>query len=622
MNVTNSDIIIPVQFQLERNGRKNISTEEYIQLLTHSKSYTICKGKTVFNFSIVHTSAGYVDIYTSKSGAIADWMADNFEIKAVVADEKNDHYAIIETEAKTVRMPFEAFLANKIDTAFFNKGIAISKVAFAHEALSLHLQWMLGNFEVKDAAVTLGWTYNNNKELTWCGTNKEPPLLKYNLSLPSETEYIEKLSLLMRDSIYLQFVVCTAAASVLLAYLKMTAKMPLMSFGLSLVGTSSTGKTTALQLAASMFSSPDDEAVFTGFYGTNNALVHMLGMHHGVPLCYDETTIDNNLNKSNFIYTFSEGKSKLRLDQQSQLKERYTWECTSLFCSETYLVDISNNDNLGLGVRILNLENCSFTKNAQHADEIKVFSRQNYGIIGNKISDYLLNENSESVTQDYNEIKETLTSLTFLKKSQLTDRLILNFALILHTAGILVELGIDIDIKVMRNICVDINNKIAESAQPGKNLICKIFNLISSRYKNLQGIKWTCEKDGKPVKVAIVETTFAEMLKELNIADVKSSVNALDKEGFLIRQSAKRLKSKLNIDGVPCYAYQFDITKVNQAFGAINEEVFSNVQKHKSFDSLVNEKFDILNDKEAIIHEGNYKVRRNKNAVSGTAFLL
>ncbi len=615
--MNSTDKIVPVSFQLQRNGRVKLYTEEYIKLMTNSRTYVLGKGKKAVSFNIVHTSAGYVDVNDST----ADWIADHFEIKSVVADDKNNHYAVIETTTGTFRIPFEGLLSNKIDVTLFNKGIAISKANNVHEALSMHLQWLLGNFEVQDAKTTLGWKYKND-QLMWCGANTDPPLLKYKLSLPSEEEYFKKFNSLIQGCEALQFALCTAAASTLLAYLHMTAKIPVASFGLSLVGTSSTGKTTALQLAASLYSSPDDETVYTGFYGTNNALVRILGFHKGVVLCYNESTIDNNINKANFVYTFTEGKSKLRLDQQSQLKERDTWLCTCLFSSETHLVDISNNDNLGLGVRILNLENCCYTRDARHADEIKTFAGMNYGIVGNKISEYLLNQNPEEVSKDYNELKEAVSSLNSLNRSSLTDRLILNFTLILHTAVILTETGINIDIQAIKSICVDINNKITESAQPGRNLICKVFNLISCKYKHLKGIKWTCGKDSKPVKVAIIETTFAEMLEECGITDIRSSVNNLDKEGFLIRQSNNRLKSKLSIDGVPCYAYQIDIAMVNAAFGPIDDDIFSNVIKKEDYPPFSNNRLSIDNDEEAIIHAGNHKIRSNKKAVSGTAFLL
>lgn len=615
------DDIIPVNFTLGRNGETTISVQEYIKLKAHVISYEVGSGKNIHSYEIVHTTAGFVDIGTNKSGTFAKWLSDPFEIKAVLVDEKNDHYAELDINNKTVRVPFESFLSNKIDVALFNKGVAICKTNKAHEALSMHLQWLLGKFEEQDARQILGWKFRND-ELTWNGTNIQPPLLQYRLSEESEEIYIKKLNSFINDMPELQFVMCSAAASTLLAYLNMTEKVPVASFGVSLVGTSSTGKTTALQLASSLYSSPDDDAVFSGFYGTSNALIYMLGRHHGIPLCYDESTISNNISKENFIYAFAEGKDKLRLNQDSTLKERNSWLCTCLFSSETHLVDIAENDNLGLGVRIINLENCTYTRDSLHSEQIKTFSGKNYGIVGNMLSNYLIKSDSGKIKDEYDTIKSELSALLETTKCPLTDRLILNYSLIIYTSEIFNKLGIATDTDAVRNICTELHDKISADAYPGKNAVIKIFNYISSEYKHLKGLKWTTNKDGNPVKVAIIETTFTAILEQIGINDFKIAVNYLDREGFLVRQSRGRIKSKLNIDGVPCYAYQIDILKVSEAFGSINDDVFSNVRKYKHTDPFSDEILDIVNDEEAIIHAGNYKISDNKTTVSGKAFLL
>ena len=617
------DKTIPVTFTLVRHGQAVITTEEYVKLMEHTKSYSSGTGKRMTTYNIVHTSAGYTRICSINTKPVAIWIADHFTITSVVADENGDHFAEIEmSSGRKTRMPFESFLANKIEIAFFNKSIAITNDKKIREIFVLHLQWLLNQFEVQDAKTTLGWKYKDSA-LTWCGTNNDPPLLQYRLSLDSEKKYLDALNGYLDGCHALQFVVCSAAASTLLAYLNMTAGVPAASFGVSLVGTSSTGKTTALQLAASIYSAPDDECVYNGFYGTANALIHLLGQHQGVPLCYDESTINNQMNKANFVYAFAEGKSKLRLDQQSQLKECETWLCTCLFSSETHLVDISEDDNLGLGVRILNLEEQAYTKSSKHADDIKMFCAQNYGIIGEMLAEYLLKAEPVEMLEDYNSIKNAMNSLTTLDRCKLTDRLMLNMSLIIHTAAILADMGIAINIHALKGICVSINNKVAESAEKGKNTIIKLFNYIVSNPDKLKGIKWTTDKEGKPIKVAIVEATFKEILKEFRITDVKGIVSAIDKEGFLKRQSEKRLKSKLSIDGVSCYAYQFDIAKVNDAFDGDIDDTFQNVMKSMIPDPLTGEKsLTIISGSEAIIHDGNYKIFNNKTATEGKAFLL
>lgn len=510
------DNIVPVSFQLERNGETKISANEYVHLMTFARTYVIGSGKSAYSFDLVHTTTGYVNIGTKNNSTVAVWSADSFQVKGVVADEKCNHFAEIEFKGKTFRIPFEALLPAKIMETLYSKGIAVSSMSC--KVLSMHLQWLLGKFEVQDAQQVLGWKQINN-ELKWSGANTDPYLLQYKISETSEKAYIDKLNGFINDIPELQFVICAAIASTLLAYLSITEKIPVASFG--------------------------------------------------VPLCYDESTINNDINKGNFVYTFVEGKDKLRLNQDSTLKKRNSWLCTALFSAETPFIDIAENDNLGLGVRMMNLENYVYTKNSIHSDEIKTFARLNYGIVGNLVSDYLLKADSAEIKKKFEEIKQAIAKEPELNKCSLTDRLLLNYALILQTSAILNELEILIDTDGIWRICIDNHNKISESAEPGKNAVIRLFNYIASNYKQLKGIKWTANKEG-----------------------------------------------------VPCYAYQFNMEKVNEAFGKINDDTFSNIKKYKEFSPFSDEVIEVVNDQEAIIHAGNYKIECNKTAVSGKAFLL
>ena len=613
---------LPVQtdVKIDRYSTVRLTLAQYLSLRENAHSYVIESGKRCIEFRIVHTTAGFMHLIKNDDGLWARWVADPLIVKGVVADASGTHFVDIDVGNRIVRIPSEGILPQRIDITLFGKGSVVSKVDRAHEAISMHLQCIVKQFEVEDARQIMGWR-EKGSALAWAGTNTEPPLLQYRLQLPSKTAYLEALSVLIAGCYGLQFALCASAASALLAFLRLEAKLPLSSFGLSLVGTSSTGKTSALTLAASFFSSPDDTAVYSGFYGTQNALVHLLGRHCGVPICFDESTIDNGMSKKNFVYAFAEGASKLRLDQNIQLKERETWYCTCLFSSETHLVDLSRNDNLGLGVRILNLEDMIYTRNAAHADDVKMFAQTNYGIVGNLLSDYLKKVDLNELLATYQTVKGNIGEMKDLQRCSLTDRLVTNFALIVHTAKILSELGIGVDIQEICGICVQIHNRVAADADPAKNIITRIFDYVSCKSRYLSGVKWTTDKNGKPLKVAIVETTFEEILQECGITDIKQAVRHLDQDGYLLRQSQKRIKSKLSIDGVSCYAYQFSMDKVREAFGKV-DDTFTNVRKYAGPRTKPEEILSIDNEEEAVIHAGNYKIDCNKEAVAGKAFLL
>ena len=332
----NSNSAVPVSFKVDRYSSTEITDAEYNKLKPFSSRYVVTIGKNDLIYDIVHTDAGYLSISKFNDCALAEWIADEFTIQSVVADNSEDHYADILHKGKQVRLPLDAFLPKSICTSLFKKNIAVKGNCKANEVFSEYIQTLLQSYEVQDAQKILGWKTHNNT-LTWQGANMGPPLLECRNSFSSESEYLAELNSLTEGCSEMQFVLCTAAAATLLAYLSLLLGLPVESFGLSLVGDSSTGKTTALRLAASLFGSPKSESLFSSFFGTTNALLHILSSHCGVPLCYDETTIEGNVNKADFVYSLAQGVSKLRLNKQSQLQDHVTWQCTCLFSSENRL---------------------------------------------------------------------------------------------------------------------------------------------------------------------------------------------------------------------------------------------------------------------------------------------
>lgn len=620
MNTT-TDVIISFDYHLDQNTAANISNDEYITLAKGAMDYVVGSGKNTYSFCIVHTSAGFVNLVACKKGFKAEWLSDPFAIRGVVSDDQNNYYAELEIRGNHVRIPFEQLTPDKIHASLFGKGVAIRKTDHADEALSTHLQWLLSKFEAQDAGQVLGWRKKADT-LSWHGSRCEPPLLQYKLSLPSEEAYLAALNDLIVDNPPLQFVLCAAAASTVLSYLSITENIPLTPFGISLVATSSKGKTTALQLAASIYSAPTDEAVFSGFYGTQNALIHILGRHNGVAICYDESTIKNDLSNSSFVYMFHEGKEKLRMNPDGTLKERQSWLCTALFSSENYLVDMNRIEHLGLAARVITLDEQTYITSSSHSEAIKTFAAQNYGIIGEKLAAFLLNSNSAEMAQRFTTIRDNLLKRLSSNRCDLTDRVSMNYAVVILTAALLHEIGLDIDIDGVTDLCVGLHDKLSLAADPGRNLVIKIFNYISCEYKNLKGIKWTTTEAREVLKVEIIETTFEKIVTKCGYADIPSAVKFLLNDGYIVRPESGRRKAKISIDGVPSYGYRFDLQKVQEAFGTINDAVYSNVKRYKDVDPFSEEVLDIVNDEEAIVHAGNYRIERNKAAFTGRAHLL
>ncbi|MCR4645341.1 MAG: DUF927 domain-containing protein [Oscillospiraceae bacterium] len=611
---------VPVTFTVPQNGAVSISINDYTALLRYSKECTVGSGKTSMVYSIVHTTAGFVSLGITKQGAKAEWVADDFTITAKYVDDNGKYSFGLEVNRKNSVLPFRALVPKNIEAELFDAGIAISTQNRAHEALSQYLQWMLSKFPVQDANPVLGWKMRQDG-LVWMPAVHDPPLLQYRNSVGSDFAYMETLNELMRDCPPVQFVVCAAAASTLLGFLRMTKQLPVETFEVSLKGDTSKGKTTMLKLAASLFSSPADEEVYSDFFGTENALIDALGRHYGVTLCYDELTVSGGVNKTDFVYTVAMGNSKKALDSQRRQRKRARWLCVALFSSEIDLIDYEN-DNLGLLARIIPLEGLTYTRSSEHADQIKTFTANNYGIIAKLLSKLLLACDPDVIMQMYNAAKAELGAAQGLCTCSLTERMISNHASIIVTGKLLTEIGLELDLTGITAISVAAMNRIAEYANRGQYLIQRIFGYISSNYHRLEGIEWDTNGNLEPISVSIEVGTFDAILNGIKYKDAKAALSQIDKTGCLMRQSEGRYKTRTTRDNVPYYSYRFDMNKVKEQFTGDFELNYSSIKQRQHWDRYTDNSLTVVDDSEAIVNGYNCKINGEGRTFEGKLFFL
>ena len=615
------DYAVPACFTVPQNGKVGISVNDYTRLIVHSKEYTVGSGKNQWTYAIVHTDIGYISLNLTKSGAQAEWMADHFTITAVYSDEKGNHSFSFDHDGKRSELPFQAIIPANIDTSFYGKGIAINTQNKAHEAFAQYLQGLLHKIEVQDAKQVLGWK-QTKEQLMWMGASHDPPLLQIQNTFGSVDAYMRKLNTLIACCFALEFVICGAVASALLAYMRILLKLPVNTFGISMKSPTSKGKTTAEIVALSMFDMPTATTVFSDFYGTENALIYELGRHQGVPLCYDETTMQNGgISKEDFIYTASNGNSKKCLDTKRKPRERDTWLCSALFSSETDLVDYEKC-NKGMLVRIINLDGMTYTQNSEHSVELKTFAANNYGIVGDLFAKYLLMADPDEIKELYDEAKAELKAAEGLCKCDLTNRMIENHAIILVTGRILIKLGMEIDIDEIKKISVASMNLAARYADRGKYLIQKIFGYISSNYHRLKDIEWDSDTELEPTSVTIGEHTFEAILKGIGWNEKKDALKEIDTTGCLMRQSEGRYKTRTTRDNVPYYSYRFDMNKAKEQFDGDLKLNYSSIKQRQRWDRYTDNNLTIVDDSEAVINGYNCKINGEGRTFEGKLFFL
>ena len=156
----------------------------------------------------------------------------------------------------------------------------------------------------------------------------------------------------------------------------------------SLVGESSTGKTTAGCLAVSLGarSSSHGSMIFS-FSDTANALMNSISSSY--PTVIDEGSLIR-FNPTSLLYNLAEGKEKGRMTGERKVAECNTFHTSIIMTSEKSILNMCD-ENTGLLVRCFEFEGGTWTKSASSSERIKTICEDNYGFVIPNIASLLLN---------------------------------------------------------------------------------------------------------------------------------------------------------------------------------------------------------------------------------------
>lgn len=177
------------------------------------------------------------------------------------------------------------------------------------------------------------------------------------------------------------------------------------SFGLHLYAQSTAGKTTAADMAVSLYGEPDLQRLT--WYGTEYGMTNEAVAHNDGLLYLDEVgqgADPKHVYKS--AYTLFNGKGKIQGAKEGGNRQVQNWKTVAISTGEkdieTFLSMAGIKINAGQLVRLLNipmerateLHGCETGKS--HADLIKVNCRDNYGAAGRYWIEYLSNHKDEA----------------------------------------------------------------------------------------------------------------------------------------------------------------------------------------------------------------------------------
>ena len=340
-----------------------------------------------------------------------------------------------------------------------------------------------------------------------------------------------------------------------------------------LVGDSSSGKSTAMALAVSVYSSPKiSQGLMKTFNATDNSIQKCMERNNSVVVGFDEGGM-NKRDYANLIYTLSSGTSKMRLNGDGEFKEINTWNNICMTTSEFNLLEQSDSKT-GLSVRCIEIP-APFTTSADNSNRIKQCIEENYAVAVEPFIKELFSLDKESIISTYKECYDEMFSLH--KKavrcgSVLDERVIQTLAPIYLTAQICkgMEKGIRIRISPskIKEQLIEISSRMcsSENSIEGKALdIIKRFietNWISIEYPydkeidrfDKRGIIARIRKFSDEWFFEMYKANFDELMRKNGLSPivVKRRLKELKILHAEKGRLEKRLKFNNNNFAIPC----------------------------------------------------------------------
>lgn len=393
-----------------------------------------------------------------------------------------------------------------------------------------------------------GWQYVGDKDLTPVGI---------------EETSLAVLDDLVKGSTGLTIALCASLSSALVGLLAQTKHIvePLL---VHFFGQSSTGKTSALQLAASCWGNPAmGQGVLSSWHSTENALLAGLSNNFGVACCFDESSVSER-NFSSLIYCISQGKEKDRLTKSAERQLAKRFATSILSTGENSLLSSSSN-NVGLRVRVLEFFNAPMTRSAEHSNEIKGYVGAHYGEAGPSFAKLLEQYSSEELWGMVCGEKKLFEAKDELILMPITERLSMKYAILLVTAKLVNRhWGFHINKVAMDMFLVEHHNSYREEGDQGERAYKVLLEWVAKNRSRLQDgdsctLNVSVEGLIKGTMVALLPSTFESLMKVAGFTDIKVIAHVLRERGVLKPEKGQRgIQARVVINGVktPCYRFE------------------------------------------------------------------
>ena len=325
-----------------------------------------------------------------------------------------------------------------------------------------------------------------------------------------------------------------------------------------LSGRSTTGKTTAAYLIASVAGSPDIQrnGLLRSWNTTANALIKTLDDNYGYPIVFDEFGLFRDPNIEQMVYAIATGRERDRMNSGSTLQPSKGYRTTIVSTGEKNITEQCPNLT-GIDMRVIELCGLTYTKSAKSADYIKHICMNNYGHAIGVFADYFGKIPPKDIARDFKLFRQEWID-AIPEGNSYSDRLSNKYATLLLTASYANQaLGFNLNVDAIKELLIDIEAtnssiRIRDTTEEAYEKLCDFVN--GNRHRFIRGRRTVYPSDiaGRIIvikdakyrhAIAFDKSKFKDIISSLELGDLKILLKSFRSKGVLICDKG-RLETK------------------------------------------------------------------------------